>query len=187
MIRGLRFIYQGGRQSSGKSVVIAASLSSTFTIDFVRVNIVDISTGRVMAAATWVGVFVGFLVFVLEVFKYFRPGRGAQGLPGRDSTPGPTGPTGPAGEPGTQGLPGRDSTQGLPGHDSTPGPTGPAGPAGSPGPAGPAGEPGLPGCPGHSGARPNLEREWHLEEQVLVLQDQVHQLRQEVDNLKASQ
>jgi hypothetical protein len=46
---------------------------------------------------------------------------------------------------------------------------------------------GPPGPPGRSGSRPNLEREWQLETLVRALQDQVRQLRQEVDDLKAGQ
>jgi hypothetical protein len=41
-------------------------------MDLVRVNVVDVLADKVMAAATWAGVFVGFLLFAPEVFKYFR-------------------------------------------------------------------------------------------------------------------
>jgi hypothetical protein len=41
-------------------------------MDFVRVNVIDVPTDKVIATATWAGVFVGFLLFVLEVVKYFR-------------------------------------------------------------------------------------------------------------------
>jgi hypothetical protein len=50
----------------------ATRLSLTFTMDFVRVNVIDVPTDKVIATATWAGVVVGFLLFVLEVFKYFR-------------------------------------------------------------------------------------------------------------------
>jgi hypothetical protein len=46
---------------------------------------------------------------------------------------------------------------------------------------------GPPGPPGRSGSRPNLEREWQLETLVRALQEEVRQLRQEVDDLKAGQ